>query len=143
MVNSLAQFDPLEYFGHLVLAVRGHENGDRLSYHLRRGIAVDTLGGGVPARNSAIKPLADDGVVARLHDRRQLVERIHHVARTLFLTRLLWARRLARRGARFYDLRMWKLDRLRTGIRDRHEDNLRVSDEVDDRRQKSEIRINH
>ena len=48
--------------------LRRDEPVDRLADHLRRGVAEDPLGRLVPAGDGAIEPLADDGVIRRVHN---------------------------------------------------------------------------
>ena len=51
---------------------RRNDPGDRLPDHLGRGVAEQPLRGRVPRLNDAVQILADDRVVGRLHQRRQV-----------------------------------------------------------------------
>ena len=53
-------------------AIRRNDQRDVAPDSLRRRVAEHPLGGVIPALDGPIQRLADDGVVGRLHDRRQL-----------------------------------------------------------------------
>src|SRR6185312_9601480 len=61
--DPLAPADTLEDAGDLVALTGRHEQADVPADGLLGGIAEDPLGPGVPARDHAVKRLADDGVV--------------------------------------------------------------------------------
>src|SRR5205814_2149949 len=59
---------------HLVVAAVGHQHADWLPDRLLLRVAVEALGADVPGHDGPVEPLADDGVVGRLHDRGQVRE---------------------------------------------------------------------
>src|SRR5262245_57293920 len=71
MVDPLAAADPLQDGGFLAVSIRRDDSQDRLPDHLLGRVAEDPLRRLVPAGDDPIGVLADDGVVRRLHDRRQ------------------------------------------------------------------------
>jgi hypothetical protein len=75
--DSLELVDPLapSEAGHddamqLVDSIRGDQPRDRLADHLVGGVAIESLGGGVPTGDHAVNRLADNGVVGRVNNGR-------------------------------------------------------------------------
>src|SRR5262249_52990223 len=56
------------------------QHRDRSSDGLFRGIAEDALSASIPARDDPREVLADDGIVRRLHDRREHLARPDRIA---------------------------------------------------------------
>ena len=63
-------------------AIRRNDQRDVAPDGLRRRVAEHPLGGVIPALDGPVQRLADDGVVGRLHDRRQLAG-VHKLFRLL------------------------------------------------------------
>ena len=71
VVDAFAAAQPRHDGRQFVRAVRRDDQRDRLADRLGRRVAIEALGGPVPAGDRALEGLADDGVVGGLHDRRQ------------------------------------------------------------------------
>ena len=68
MLDALTLPDALQDIGFFALALFRQKHADRFSDRLRRRIAIDMLGTGIPGENDAIQILTDDGVFGRLDD---------------------------------------------------------------------------
>src|SRR4051794_19046910 len=73
MVDPLAGTDSRQYLWLLVLAVVRDQNIDRAPDHFSGRIAEDPLRARVPGQDDAFEILADDRVVRRLDDGRQML----------------------------------------------------------------------
>jgi hypothetical protein len=68
--DFLAQAQAVQDGRQLVQVLRWDKAGDRLAQHFRGRVAVQTLGGRIPARDGAVQRFADDRVLGRRDDRR-------------------------------------------------------------------------
>ena len=73
VVDALAFAQAGEDPGDLVGAVFRDQDRNWAPHHLVRGVAVDAFRPGIPADDRAVECLADDRVVRRIDDRREVV----------------------------------------------------------------------
>src|SRR5580658_9382343 len=71
MLDPLSMADALQYLHHLLGTVRRHEHLGRPADDLGCRVAVYPFGARVPARDDAIRRLADDRSIRRKKDRRE------------------------------------------------------------------------
>jgi hypothetical protein len=63
MCDVLAPFNTLQELPQLLAPLGRNDDGDRLTEHFLRGVAVHPLGAGIPTRDRAVKRLADDRII--------------------------------------------------------------------------------
>src|SRR5690242_16402096 len=76
MLDAFAQPQPAHDLGRVIRVTGRHQRGHVPSNHLRRRVAVDALRSLVPAMNDSVQVLAQNGVVGRLDNGRQLYPRL-------------------------------------------------------------------
>ncbi len=80
MVDVLAPLDPLQNVVGLADQLGRAEDADRAALDLPERISEHALGGGVPAQHDPVERLPDDRIVRRLHDVRELAQRVLRLA---------------------------------------------------------------
>ena len=75
MHDRVAPGDPPQHFVFVGVAIDRNNDADRASDGLARGIPEETLRSAVPGRNDTVEIGADDGVVGRVDDRRDVSDR--------------------------------------------------------------------
>jgi hypothetical protein len=76
VLDALPAPQPIEYLGLFLQTIGQNDQRNRLSHGFLRRVAVHPLRTFVPAGDHAVKILADDGIVGRLHDRAQSGPRV-------------------------------------------------------------------
>ena len=84
MIDALSASDARQDLTFFALSVLWNHNCNRLTNGLFGGVAEDTLGTPVPARDNAIEVLAYDRVVAGLDDGRQPTQPLFGFAQRCF-----------------------------------------------------------
>src|SRR5713101_6437809 len=77
MIDALPATEALEDRGKVVGTVGRDQDRDRLSDDLVGGVPVQALRAGVPADDRSIEGLADDGIIRRVDDLREIRRRPH------------------------------------------------------------------
>ena len=72
MIDALAGPDAAEDVFLFIGPFGRNDKGNVSTDGLLRGVAEESLGGGIPTLDDAVQVLADDGIVGRIDDRRQV-----------------------------------------------------------------------
>src|ERR1700730_7456204 len=72
--NSLSLANTSQQCLYFFFSIGWRQNGNVLSNDFCRAVSVQSLGGGIPARNDAVQSLTDNRIVGVLNDRRLLGE---------------------------------------------------------------------